>query len=683
MKTVQIENGVTFIITEEAKFSLKKATTFKKSELPASAFLIVGDSNVKATWHLPFKDTTGSVNVGLLTAARTAIQSGQFRGQKLSFSVPADVKTKVNKLWDEWQKQRQSQATASIQSEISEAEKSISEDYVSDDELLSEDTVGEAITCDALFDPVNVFEGATIDADKRTAVITINTSGWSANGHYYTKRAVQELVEHIKRRPKFFNGHEIRDKLRKIDRIPTDQVAIVAKKQGQESVAGHDSYDAWYEELPNGRAAAKARIRFSHYAVGEQTLKEAREDPTSVRCSINAQVLARKNGTAEGRKGDIIEGISLLYSPDFVSYDAATAGVDFVESALDGDVGIMEMAEARGFGIYHICESTTPKQKQKSGKNNMPKDISEAFKSLQARLGEREVRRKFWDITSFHGDILREIFVDKDNAYPSVDSKKIAVNEANTQLTDALFALDLETLKSTFTDSFLADMLVQKLESMNLKITTNPKGGDPEMKKYEFDDAVEALKIPEIKQAFEASQDLNAVKVKHPVTGEDVTVRELSDSASDLDKRNKVLLKVNAEHDEYRAKERNKEHFVEAMKSVKLPEEFVTESLRQSCKAQIDDKLPETYATLTAEEQRQYRTAKQKIVAIVEAHSKEMDEIGKKVADQINANESNTGNTQSTFSKEYIASLKGNGNGKDDFDPSKKETRESIAQSFK
>ena len=90
----------------EVQFSTKPWSEVDKSALPASAYLIVGDKDLKKTWHLPYKDDTGKVNIGALKAINVIMKSGQFRGRKLSFRIPAAVREKFNKLWQAYLKQK-------------------------------------------------------------------------------------------------------------------------------------------------------------------------------------------------------------------------------------------------------------------------------------------------------------------------------------------------------------------------------------------------------------------------------------------------------------------------------------------------------------------------------------------------------------------------------------------------
>lgn len=85
------------VITEAYTFSDDSWATINKAELEANDHLIVGDPTAKGTWHLPYKK--GSVVYkGALRAISTILQSGKFRGKKISFVIPDDVKVKVEGL---------------------------------------------------------------------------------------------------------------------------------------------------------------------------------------------------------------------------------------------------------------------------------------------------------------------------------------------------------------------------------------------------------------------------------------------------------------------------------------------------------------------------------------------------------------------------------------------------------
>ena len=66
-----------------------------KSKLPKSAFLWVEDPKKKSTWHLPYKDAQGNINLGALRAISAAV-AGARTGTPMS--IPADVRKKIDGL---------------------------------------------------------------------------------------------------------------------------------------------------------------------------------------------------------------------------------------------------------------------------------------------------------------------------------------------------------------------------------------------------------------------------------------------------------------------------------------------------------------------------------------------------------------------------------------------------------
>ena len=66
-----------------------------KSNLPMSAFLWVEDPKKKTTWHLPYKDENGNVNLGALRAVSAAL-GGARSGKPMN--IPSEVRSKINRL---------------------------------------------------------------------------------------------------------------------------------------------------------------------------------------------------------------------------------------------------------------------------------------------------------------------------------------------------------------------------------------------------------------------------------------------------------------------------------------------------------------------------------------------------------------------------------------------------------
>ena len=66
-----------------------------KSALPVSAFLWVEDPKKKSTWHLPYKDASGNINLGALRAIAAAV-AGARTGSPMS--IPSSVRAKITAL---------------------------------------------------------------------------------------------------------------------------------------------------------------------------------------------------------------------------------------------------------------------------------------------------------------------------------------------------------------------------------------------------------------------------------------------------------------------------------------------------------------------------------------------------------------------------------------------------------
>lgn len=387
------ENGVHyqligFEIDEATKFSTLPASNIKKSNLPKSAFLIAGESTNKSTWHMPFKDEKGNVNVGLLRAARQLVTTGAFRGQKPGFTISESVKSRVNRLWNEWQ--RVKERAASLQSgDVELAEGINSLEYLDSDDASQGGTAHQAeLTdsyeacenpelCDWTSGPVSE-SWESFDDETREATVQIIRSGWSQNGNGYPGRYLKSLAEHLMRRPKMYMNHKLEGAHReKISRSPLEWVSTV--KRTFESI-----------DKETGVACLKARVQFSHYDVGEQTYLQAKMDPASVRLSIHARNLVNRQGSLMGRKGEVMEGVNFLYSTDYVSYDSAGGFVE-VANQLQVDGG------ETGYGIYHRYESPA-KGDNKSANNNKSQmkrgeESMYEFKTAEEALQNTDVKQ--------------------------------------------------------------------------------------------------------------------------------------------------------------------------------------------------------------------------------------------------------------------------------------------------
>jgi hypothetical protein len=84
-------------VAEALAFTDDSWTAVDKANLPAGDFLIVGDPEKKDTWHLPYK-AGNTVYKGALRAISVIVESGQFRGKAIDFTIPQAVRDKVEAL---------------------------------------------------------------------------------------------------------------------------------------------------------------------------------------------------------------------------------------------------------------------------------------------------------------------------------------------------------------------------------------------------------------------------------------------------------------------------------------------------------------------------------------------------------------------------------------------------------
>jgi HK97 family phage major capsid protein len=76
---------------------MAKTKTVNGQELPASAFLYIGDAEDTSTWKLPVKDASGEINLGRVAAAAAAVSPKGFRGKRVDVPKEAmgDIKRRL------------------------------------------------------------------------------------------------------------------------------------------------------------------------------------------------------------------------------------------------------------------------------------------------------------------------------------------------------------------------------------------------------------------------------------------------------------------------------------------------------------------------------------------------------------------------------------------------------------
>lgn len=93
LAAIMIDKRVNKIL--EADASSQSWASVNKSKLPVSSFLWVEDPKKKSTWHLPYKDANGVVNMNALRAIAAAV-AGARTGKPMN--LPAAIRTKIKNL---------------------------------------------------------------------------------------------------------------------------------------------------------------------------------------------------------------------------------------------------------------------------------------------------------------------------------------------------------------------------------------------------------------------------------------------------------------------------------------------------------------------------------------------------------------------------------------------------------
>lgn len=354
----------------DAKFSLKKASTIKSSELPQTAFLVVGNAESRSSWHMPIRDADGVYNVGFLNAAHTLVCERSLRGIKPGFEITQSIEAEVKRLWSLWRNKGRAKVNAVT---ATAAEGIANLRYIANPATIGQTSKNPSVASSALCEGVlqefiwrNISEATShdgqpvircvvenIDTVKREATIIAIEEGWSLNKsvnglpRFYQKTAVKDVAEALQERPNIFDEHVIgtdrKTQMLKLNRPMRECVCIVVKRDGIRQ--------AWYEETAEGIGQAKARVRFTNYPPGKSAWAEVLEDAESVQFSINARTLVIPKKEVQGVMAESVEGCNLLYSVDKVGYAAAKGRIDQAYAVEQQDA-----SESEFFEQAEVCE---------------------------------------------------------------------------------------------------------------------------------------------------------------------------------------------------------------------------------------------------------------------------------------------------------------------------------------
>jgi hypothetical protein len=157
---------------------------------------------------------------------------------------------------------------------------------------------------------------AKYDAENRVAELTVIRKGWSKNGFYYGDRPLQAIAEHINGSArKVYLNHNKRSEIFE-PRLVEDHVA--------ENLGATVAADG---------LTVVTKAKFFKSGPKAWVFDRMRESPESLGPSIVGKAKIRQ-GTAEGRKGPIVEDITYLHSYDLVSGPSAGGKVNSVAEGM-------------------------------------------------------------------------------------------------------------------------------------------------------------------------------------------------------------------------------------------------------------------------------------------------------------------------------------------------------------
>jgi len=281
------------------KMSTKPWASVNKSTLPVSAFLIVGDKDTKSTWHLPYRDETGNVNMGAVRAIWAVINGA--RGGA-DFNIPDAVKTKVSGWVDKIKKYTVAKKTKAS---------------VGTDSDMSGDSINESVDSEVVVE--------SLQPESMRAWVTVIQQGWSKNQRYYGTRNLEQLsnllmVDEDSR--KVFLDHLIGSK-EKDGRTIRDWAAQVIETK-----------------IEGGKLKALWEVCYKIGGVPDGWLFEKiQKFPNQVGISIDARAKLTKGMAPDGVEGVLVEEVVYLSSMDIVVRPAAGGRVEgLAESLLSGVV---------------------------------------------------------------------------------------------------------------------------------------------------------------------------------------------------------------------------------------------------------------------------------------------------------------------------------------------------------
>lgn len=364
--------------------------------------------------------------------------------------------------------------------------------------------------------------------------------GWSHNGFYWTKEAVQSFVEHATRKGsrKMYIDHEMDESKRKYARSMNDWVAQITE-------ARLDS---------NGHPLVKAHI-FKNSPKALDLREKLKKFPEEVGTSVDAYAKV-KVGEAEGRKGRIVMGVNKLHSLDFVTEASAGGGVVRVAAAAE--------KEKNDAISQYVAETILL--------------FESAATDLKAHIKGQEERDKYWKLMEAFRCVLRNIFAmpkegDGDEA-PKPEDRAAMVKKALTDFTDELLKIDL-------TKVFESQQKEEEREDMFTSLR-EMKEKQPELYEGLVKEALLSLSSESNVKTLEAK----VTELTTKVTTLETEIKNVTEAKEKVEKENAEYKRKADEASLFEARDK-------MIADAQIPAEYVSESFRTSVREARDEKVAE------------------------------------------------------------------------------------------
>ena len=371
----------------------------------------------------------------------------------------------------------------------------------------------------------DTFEGKTSISDgKRFVVLRIMTPGWSRNGNYWSTEVANQFVDHIMKEGsrKLYMNHQLDPRERRYGRKMEDWVATLIESK-----------------TVNNVPMARVQI-YEKNAKASDLWEKIREHPGEVGTSVDARV-KMKVGTAEGKKGNIIEEVVSLYSLDFVDRPSAGGGVVSIAAS---DIS----ADERELINDYV--------------ENCLLVLEKAGLTLKDQLKSKGDTERLWQLQDALRMVLKKIMLAEDL---DEEAKKKSIEQASLDFAKEMGKLDPIIFEGSKPNEQTEDVMFNTLE--------------------EFKE-----KQPELFEAFmKSARELVGSEEEHKAALE--TEKKLKARVEELEKNEKTLQQKIDTFETEKKQAEKKASRMKLVEEAKLEEDLVSETFLESVvDAETDEK---------------------------------------------------------------------------------------------